>query len=299
MVCRGEVREIDFEKVCFLIKELYKKGCRNIELTGGGEPTMYSRFEEFCRYASDVGYHLSLVTNGSKLGDLINIFEDVHFDWVRISIDAVDSRLYEQIHGIDGKMLDKILYSISQIVNKTDVGISYILSKKTNLDVFAAFEMAIKVGASYFEVKPLRGEKRKEDYLSDDEFRLIVERLVERTRDADVELISPFLSNKIGKECKEETSICWSSYLRTVLTPFGMYKCSYLRGVGDRMPVPNNIKEFIEFRNKLNDCRNRCYITDCSRQELNAEIEKYIRGLHEGIENEIGQGMEIKDGRWL
>lgn len=299
LVQREKKREIDFELVCCLIKELYEKGCRNIELTGGGEPTMYSKFQEFCRYASKTGYHLALVTNGSNLGKLINIFDEIHFDWVRVSIDAIDPELYEEMHGISSEIMNDILNSIACITTKTDVGISYILSMQNSEDVYKALDVAQKLKVSYLEVKPLKNRDSGERGISDDEYMDLITQLKRKAHNVGVDLVYPSLCKKIECNSEKNKFVCWSSYLRTVLTPSGMYRCSYLRGRADKKPVPHNVEEFIKYRNELNNCNNLCYNIECSRRKLNEEIEKYITQLGSSIENMTEEEIEIKDGRWL
>jgi len=62
-------------------------GSRSITITGGGEPTLYPRFDEFPEFVDVLGYDLGLVTNGLRWGKREGeLPANHHLTWVRMSI---------------------------------------------------------------------------------------------------------------------------------------------------------------------------------------------------------------------
>lgn len=82
-----------------------------IEITGGGAPTLYTRFGDFISYAAQLNYHLVLVTNGSLLKKYETLLMASPIDWIRISLDAACPETHPRLHGIGLDMFNEILAS--------------------------------------------------------------------------------------------------------------------------------------------------------------------------------------------
>ncbi len=72
--------EMDFDAVSKFMREFSENGGRAITWTGGGEPTIHSRFSDISTEAKRLGFRQGLITNG-----LVVRYDPSVFDWVRIS----------------------------------------------------------------------------------------------------------------------------------------------------------------------------------------------------------------------
>jgi len=79
-----------------ILGEMKEMDVKALEITGGGEPLLNSNWKDIVRKAKDLGFEISLVTNGTCLDDEgIELIKD--FEWVRFSIDAVTDKTYFKI----------------------------------------------------------------------------------------------------------------------------------------------------------------------------------------------------------
>lgn len=84
---RESGEELDFDRATSAIKQFSRLGTKGLEITGGGEPTLYGRLEEIIGVAKDEGMDVGLITNGLALGNHNNIYKDLQ--WMRFSLHAV------------------------------------------------------------------------------------------------------------------------------------------------------------------------------------------------------------------
>ena len=156
---RSALNEIDYLGITTLLKELRARGARNIELTGGGEPMLYTKFEDFCIYVDSIGYKLALVTNGSYLCHYTELFRKVNFSWVRVSLDAGTPQTYSKLHGVSKELFLKVISNIKRISCYTNIGISYVICAENVDEVEVAYKLAVDLNAKYFEIKMMRNSK--------------------------------------------------------------------------------------------------------------------------------------------
>lgn len=67
---------------------LREAGCEKINFAGG-EPTLYRGLGELLHAARDLGFVTAIITNGARLGPLLDDHAD-DLDWVGLSIDSAD-----------------------------------------------------------------------------------------------------------------------------------------------------------------------------------------------------------------
>lgn len=86
-----------------LVADLDSIGVRAIELTGGGEPLLYTHIVELLDSLADTHMDTALVTNGMLLTDFIadRLF-DTRLKWARVSIDAGDPLQHCKHRGLKG-----------------------------------------------------------------------------------------------------------------------------------------------------------------------------------------------------
>ena len=83
---RTKYVHIEFKTMQRYVSLLKSRGLKAVILTGGGEPTLYSQFNELVRWIrNDMGLSVALITNGTTSS---RIDDDVMrlFSWIRVSV---------------------------------------------------------------------------------------------------------------------------------------------------------------------------------------------------------------------
>ncbi|WNY23648.1 GTP 3',8-cyclase [Methanimicrococcus hongohii] len=79
-----------------IFNDLKKMGITKINFAGG-EPTLYPYFIELCKLAKNMGFTVSVVTNGSKIDfQLIQKMKGI-VDWIGLSIDSPDNEVEKAV----------------------------------------------------------------------------------------------------------------------------------------------------------------------------------------------------------
>lgn len=124
--------EIDVAKK--YVRDLIGRGLKAVILTGGGEPTLYPRFNELVRWVADKGLKTALITNGTNSNKVDNDVWDL-FSWARVSINTFDGwdkrifipRLKNGVTGgsfiYTGQDIDKF-YQVESFAKK--IGLEYV-----------------------------------------------------------------------------------------------------------------------------------------------------------------------------
>lgn len=161
-------------------------GVKSVQLTGGGEPTLYPQFSELM---SEVNrFNTGLITNGILLGDYANdIIGNV--EWARVSLDASNARMYLQIKK--NEAFNKVISGLTTLVEKhrerqtrtKRIGVAYVLTPEN-------VEGIVEVASLMQDIQP--------DYI---QFKDVVNRGM---------MLTEFYHKKIDKlieEAKEVTSV--------------------------------------------------------------------------------------------
>jgi MoaA/NifB/PqqE/SkfB family radical SAM enzyme len=110
---------------------------RSVQLTGGGEPTLYPQFVDLLYELKGAGISVGLITNGIKVGEYAKEILDT-VDWVRISLDASNESMYRQIKSAEH--FEKVMSSIRTITElrklqgngrKVRIGVAYIITTES------------------------------------------------------------------------------------------------------------------------------------------------------------------------
>ena len=122
-----------------LPKQMFDCGIPSIELTGGGEPTLWAAFDELIINLAKYHREIALVTNGSSLSDYrIKLLQD-HCLWIRISMDASNQITHKKVHRTQGDEFDRIISNIKKLChNKRKdliIGISFIINPDNVHDI--------------------------------------------------------------------------------------------------------------------------------------------------------------------
>lgn len=141
---------LNLERLGGWLNELDKNGCLGVGF-GGGEPTLYPRLAELCRYtARTTGLAVTLTSHGHRLDDslLASLTGNIHF--LRISMDGVGST-YERFRRRPFAALRSRLEALRAVAS---FGINYVVNARTVPDLDVAVELASEVGAVEFLLLP-------------------------------------------------------------------------------------------------------------------------------------------------
>jgi len=138
--------EQNTDRIFGLLNEAKFMDIKAIEITGGGEPTLYSSFVEIMKEIRKK-FEFALVTNGSKLMQREIRECLIGASWVRISIDAADAVMYKIVHGTktDG-LLSSVLGAAGKfktISPSTVLGFSFIVTNVNYAQIVQAAELAL------------------------------------------------------------------------------------------------------------------------------------------------------------
>ncbi|MEM4347280.1 MAG: radical SAM protein [Candidatus Altiarchaeota archaeon] len=136
-----------------IINEFSDIGGNRIALTGG-EPTLHKNFIEIFNYAAEMGLRIELETNGFffyKFAEDISKKREF-IKYVQISLDAVSSKIHDEIRGIRGSF--KKAVNAIKICNSFEipVRVSTVLSKKNKNEIDKMIKLLQKFGVSDYRV---------------------------------------------------------------------------------------------------------------------------------------------------
>lgn len=102
-------KEMSRTEIRHVFSRLYRDGLRLV-FVQGGEPLLRRDLTEILQDLHEVGFHLTVITNGTKLSpQLVRTFSALGIS-ISISLDTLDRTKYEQIRGAD--QLDEVLAGV-------------------------------------------------------------------------------------------------------------------------------------------------------------------------------------------
>ena len=129
-------------------------GVPAIELTGGGEPTMWPYFDILLGGLITNDIEIGLVTNGSNLPEsrIKQMCEYEGTLWVRLSMDASNQEIHKKIHRTPGEDFDRRIENIKKIVQykhkELVLGISFIITPDNYWDIEESIILYKALGVS-------------------------------------------------------------------------------------------------------------------------------------------------------
>lgn len=173
--------QLDKDTLFTFLEDAAKRGVKAVEITGGGEPTVYQHFDETIIKCHELGLDIGLVTNGYHLNpEVLN-----YATWIRISIDTFDEEHYYQIRHTKRPDLSCVK-RLSQEYGVV-IGASCVITEQNYNDISAFVATAREIGFDNVWLKGvedsqelfpskkevLEGVKRAE-MMSDNDFRVFV-----------------------------------------------------------------------------------------------------------------------------
>lgn len=167
---KGKEQFIDVEAILKVLREMYARGTRSVELAGGGEPTLHPEFKSLVQGIHAIGLQIGLLTNGSQLHkfstDTIS-----RMQYIRVSLSAWDEESYTQLHGVGGAVHKKLIAQLTKFITKTvrccptvTVGMKTLVSQHNLLHLYKLMQQARQMGAAYIQFKLLRNAEGSLSY---------------------------------------------------------------------------------------------------------------------------------------
>ena len=127
------------EMATALPKQMVEAGIPAIEITGGGESTLWPHFDTLLQNLGDAGRDVALVTNGSTLTDKRIDLICKYCMWVRISMDSSNPIYHRKVHRTNNYDFERRIENIKKIIRyKPDtltLGISFIINQDNFEDI--------------------------------------------------------------------------------------------------------------------------------------------------------------------
>lgn len=142
-----------------VLRDCALMGTRGIEITGGGEPTLYPQIVNTLRRCDELGLQTALITNGLMLHRQDLKFWATKCAWVRVSLDASTADTYDRVRPPQGSggtttNFDRILVNLAQLRalrdstgSGTTIGTSFVVQKENFSEIYGAALQALKSGA--------------------------------------------------------------------------------------------------------------------------------------------------------
>jgi pyruvate-formate lyase-activating enzyme len=89
----------EHDKLMASLQLMAERGMKSVIVIGGGEPTLYPRFEEVIRFMKELGLQVAIVSNGTGNEKIAKVADcmDKH-DWVRLSLDSGTDATFQPMH---------------------------------------------------------------------------------------------------------------------------------------------------------------------------------------------------------
>ena len=101
---RDKHEELDYEKTKHFLVRLKNIGLKTVEITGGGDPTLYPKINELIHFAYKIGLEVGMITNGVLLKEKLTKESLFRLKWLRISMNSLEYVDHVDIPEIKGTL---------------------------------------------------------------------------------------------------------------------------------------------------------------------------------------------------
>jgi MoaA/NifB/PqqE/SkfB family radical SAM enzyme len=141
---------LDFDQLRDWLGELDASGCLGVGF-GGGEPTLYPRLAELCRWTTvHTRMAVTMTSHGHHLDDKLLGVLAGNINFVRISMDGVDGT-YESLRR---RPFADLVLRLRALRKVAPFGINYVVNAATMGDLPRALALALELGAAEFLLLP-------------------------------------------------------------------------------------------------------------------------------------------------
>ena len=136
--------------------QMVEAGIKAIEITGGGEPTLWPRFDDLITNLAKCDREIGLVTNGSMLDDKRIDLITKHCLWIRISMDSASPPTHKKVHRTPNYAFDRRLANVQKIAKYKHEGLTLGISFIINPDNIDELEEAASLFSGIKGINHLR-----------------------------------------------------------------------------------------------------------------------------------------------
>ncbi len=221
------------------------------------------------------------------------LFPSVKYNFVEIEEEVQQNTLHNFSEKIKNYSWSKLIFS-SELSNFTTDWINYM----PNLEKRSILQAKNILTQMHFKDKEITqiDDKIKE------EIKKQINKIKNELCDDTFSIIYPSSINYSQMNQEKKYTICEACYYRTVLTPSGIYPCSYFRGLTDGTEIPTSWENMVKIRNseinKINPSKQCKHF--CARNKINecinilCRIKKYAPEFIDYLGWPIDYGNDIE-----
>jgi len=269
-------KDLDYNILRNLLKDLKNIGVRGIVITGGGEPLLYNKLIDSLEYGKRLGLNFGMITSGQsdiREKEWLKILKCLN--WIRFSLDAGSPSRYKFTHGLSELKFNKIIKTINKITNlkinnnlNITIGVGYIVNlqepNKELEDVDKAVRLVCKKGLNYFQLRPVLVRSDNKDSRFIDYLEITKEYV--NNLNYDIKLYNTSLQRRVDRKFR----YCHGGHFITSICANGkVYYCCILKNMNKGEVGDLNKQSFREIWNdgnvrkignniNVNNCPNRC-----------------------------------------
>lgn len=248
--------KLDHSQLLVSLGNMIQNGLRSVILIGGGEPTLYQKFEEIVRFLKEHSVQIAIVSNGSRNDRIYEIAGSLtKKDWVRLSLDAGTNDTFIKMHKPRNNIsLEKICSWVPKIKKcnpELAVGFSFIVTWKgsrsdseTSMvpninEIVTATKLARENHFSYISFKPFLNRHPNGAEIMDpstmNNFNntiLKIRREINKSKAYETTTFKVIESTNLKalkdgswKKYGNQPHICHMQAIRQVLSPNGLFNC--------------------------------------------------------------------------
>jgi organic radical activating enzyme len=250
----------DHDKLLSSLELMARRGMKSVIVIGGGEPTLYPKFEETIRFMKGLGLQIAIVSNGTgnaKIAKVADCMDSA--DWVRLSLDSGSDETFQPMHkpkkGISLLDICAKVPDIKAANSDVTVGFSYIVTWRgahindtsivENLhEITMATRLARDSQFDYISFKPFltRDELNNAEVIDikhQEDLDDILSRIQAQVDEAVTLETDSFrvhrstglkaMLNRQTQTLAKQPQQCHMQFFRQVVSPLGLYNCPVYR----------------------------------------------------------------------
>jgi MoaA/NifB/PqqE/SkfB family radical SAM enzyme len=169
-------------RIPVFFQDFKQLGGRAVGWSGGGEPTNHPKFDKALEMVGDTGLDQGLLTNGAFSDRLVKPIAE-HCDWVRVSIDTHDEKIYGRRRRASPQAFRHVLENVKEMVavGGVRVGLNMNVSEWNRDHIQELFDLARSLKVNYLQVRPTLPtpfeQTETDNYLNPDSIESIIQTL--------------------------------------------------------------------------------------------------------------------------
>lgn len=153
------------------IRKLFVMGVKGLIFSGGGEPLCNPATIEAVVFSKRLGLSVGFITNGLLLNAKVSRILLKNCEWIRISLDSLDSLTYKKIRGADSlkeveKGIKTLLGEKARLKSVCTVGVQSVINKYNcgQIPEFIKKSQGKFKGLDYIQIRPLEVISKNSPY---------------------------------------------------------------------------------------------------------------------------------------